>query len=195
MMCATPESRSIRPPSGAICANRVVSKPVLGRAAGRWPARRLLSTDLSMQCSSRQVDVGQAERDERPRGVLGKASVAHLAEAPKALDDGKDMFDPGPHLRLCAVDQTLEFLRRTARSDSAIGAVGRCWGLRANQIQLRGVGAIAPDLLLAAMKQIGQWVLVVNVGRRDHRAVRQAGLAVHADVHLHAEVVLLALAR
>ena len=37
-------------------------------------------------------------------------------------------------------------------------------------------------------------MFVVHVGRRDHRAMAQPGLAVHTDVQLHAEIPLLALA-
>ena len=44
------------------------------------------------------------------------------------------------------------------------------------------------------VQQLRQRVLVVHVGRGHHSAVGQAGLAVHADVQLHAEVPLLALA-
>jgi hypothetical protein len=44
------------------------------------------------------------------------------------------------------------------------------------------------------MQQIGQWVYVMYVGGCDHGAVRQATLAVHADVQFHAEIPLLALA-
>jgi hypothetical protein len=74
--------------------------------------------------------------------------------------------------------------RATALAENYVG----------NQNLLRGVGTVTVDLLLGAVQQLRQRVLVVDVGRRHHCAVRQAALAVHADVQLHAEVPLLALA-
>ena len=43
------------------------------------------------------------------------------------------------------------------------------------------------------MQQLWQRVLVMHVGGCDDGAVRQAALAVHANVQLHAKVPLLAL--
>ena len=59
-----------------------------------------------------------------------------------------------------------------------------------DQLFLARIGAVAVDAPLVSVQQIGQRVLVVHVGGRDHRAVHQAALAVHADVQLHAEVPL-----
>jgi hypothetical protein len=36
-------------------------------------------------------------------------------------------------------------------------------------------------------------MLVMHIGRRDHRAVRQSAVAVHAEWAFHAEVTLLVL--
>ena len=43
------------------------------------------------------------------------------------------------------------------------------------------------------MQQVGQLLAVVHVARADAGAVHQAAVTVHPDVHLHAEVPLLAL--
>ncbi len=104
------------------------------------------------------------------------------------------MLDPRAHLGLRAVDQTFEFLGRAFFAHSPVRAIHRGRRLRMDQRPLRGIGAVTPDLLLLAVKQLGQRVLVMHVGRGDHCAVHKPGLAVYADVHLHAEVVLLALA-
>jgi hypothetical protein len=45
------------------------------------------------------------------------------------------------------------------------------------------------------MQQVGQWMLIVHVGRRHHGAVGQPRAAVNANVHLHAKVPLLTFAR
>jgi hypothetical protein len=48
--------------------------------------------------------------------------------------------------------------------------------------------------LLLPMQQLRQRMFVMHVGRREHRAVHQAALAVHPDMQLRAEVPLLAFA-
>jgi hypothetical protein len=88
--------------------------------------------------------------------VLCHAAVAHFVDTPKALDDGEDMFDSRPHHGLRAVEQMNEFLRwtvrlrgRTLRLVVRSAAAG---GLRADQLLLRSLGAVAPDLLFLAMR-------------------------------------------
>ena len=75
-----------------------------------------------------------------------------------------------------------------------VGEVLCVRGLRFDQLALARIRAVAPDVVLLAVQQIGQRMLVVHVGGRDDGAVRQARLAVYADVQLHAEVPLLPLA-
>lgn len=92
--------------------------------AGTWralPPRRS-RTDSRTQGGACEVDVGQTQCDERSRGVLGQATVAHLVEAPQALDDRKDVFNPCPHPGLRAVDQTFE----NPRWDCQVELCGPC---------------------------------------------------------------------
>jgi hypothetical protein len=124
-----------------------------------------------------------------------QAAVAHLAEAPLPLDHREDVLDAGAHLGLLAVAGALDLIGHAI--DLAHPLVGAVLGRRrlaGDQLLLSRVGAVAIDLELIAVQQIGQRVLVVHVGGRDHRAVSHAPVAVHADVQLHAEVPLLALA-
>jgi hypothetical protein len=65
--------------------------------------------------------------------------------------------------------------------------------LAGNQFLLAGVRAVTVDEKYFAMQQAGKWVLVVHVRGGDDCAVNQAGVAVHADVQLHAEIPLLPL--
>jgi len=82
------------------------------RFAGHWLALHPFRADLSLQCATRQVNVGQIERYERPRGILVQAAVMRLAEAPPSLDDSEDIFDrrSGPGL----------LARLTRRSSSSV---------------------------------------------------------------------------
>lgn len=61
-------------------------------------------------------------------------------------------------------------------------------GLATNQCLLARVGAVAVHALLLPMQQLRQRMLVVNVGRRHHRAVSQPAQAVDPNVELHAEM-------
>ena len=88
----------------------------------------------------------------------------------------------------------LHFIDTTASaSGTLVCKVFGLGGLALDQLLLAGVGRVTVHTLLIAMEQIGQRVLVMHVGRRDHGAVRQRALAVHADVQLHAKVPLLGL--
>lgn len=161
----------------------------------RRHSRRIAAsrTHLCHQRSSAEEDIGQRKGSKRPRGILGQPAVAHLAKAPQALDHAKHVFDPGTHPRLVAVLRPSGLIDLTLPANPLIGEVLGLWRLADNQLFLAGVGAVAVDTPLGSMEQIGQRMLVMHIGRCDHRAVRQAALAVHADVQLHAEVPLLAL--
>jgi hypothetical protein len=56
-----------------------------------------------------------------------------------------------------------------------------------HQRLLAGIGAVAIHAPLPTVQQLRQRVLVVDIGRRHHGAVRPAALAVHANVQLHAK--------
>lgn len=74
---------------------------------------------------SRQVDVGQAQGDERPGRILRQAAVAHLAEAPHLLDDGEDMLASRAHLGLQSIEDALELCGHTAGSGPLTGPILR----------------------------------------------------------------------
>lgn len=56
------------------------------------------------------------------------------------------------------------------------------------------IGRVAIDASLVVMQQFWQGVLAMHVGGRDHGAVGRPALVAHADMQLHAEAPLLALA-
>ena len=51
-------------------------------ARTRRCAERALWAHSCHEALTRQIDFGQAQHDERARGVLGQAAVVHLGEAP-----------------------------------------------------------------------------------------------------------------
>src|SRR6187549_975170 len=143
---------------------------VSGRAGGFSPASRASWAQPCIQYPAGKVDIGQPERNERARGVLGQAAVTHLLKTPQPLDDSEDVLDPGAHPRLHAVDHALKLLGHAALANLLVGPVRCSWRLRMDQVLLRGVCAIAIDPILSAMQQIGQ-----RHGRRPPGAGRPAG--------------------
>ena len=109
-----PELGTISARQRGFRANCPARRAVLRRTASGWLAWWPLRADRFIQYPACQIDVGQPQRDEGSRGVLAQATVAHLFETPQPFDDGKDMFNAGPHLGLDSVDQAFEVLGRTA---------------------------------------------------------------------------------
>ena len=71
---------------------------IFRRASPRSSSRSALGTDCSLprrQCSTRQIEIGQRQQGNDLGGVLGQASITHLAIAPQVFDDPKGMFNPG----------------------------------------------------------------------------------------------------
>lgn len=104
------------------------------------------------------------------------------------------MLDACPDARLVAVLPPGHLIDEAFALGALVREVFGSGRLAFNQRPLARIGRVAVDALLVAMEQVRQGMFVVHIGRRDHRAVGQAGLAVHTDVQLHAEIPLLALA-
>lgn len=96
------------------------------------------------------------------------------------------MLNLGSHLRFPPVG----FLVRIRQWPAAGGTlVGEIFRVRRNLLE-PGIGAVAVQPGLIAIQQIRQLLAVMHVCRGDAGAVCQAGAAVRADMHLHAEVPL-----
>ena len=70
------ERARVRSCAGDLQSDCAGYRPLSGFGASHWLAFRSLRTDLFIQYSTRQVDVGQAQRHEGPRCVLGQPAVA-----------------------------------------------------------------------------------------------------------------------
>ncbi len=107
--------------------------PTRALRTGLRPAFRPLRAYLCHQSPAREIDVGQRERDEGAIGVLRQTAIAHLREAPQALDNSKHVLNPSADLRLVAIlaARYLVNFARTART--LIGEVACLGGLAADQ--------------------------------------------------------------
>src|SRR6266536_4073244 len=124
----------------------------------------------SQQVTSRQVQIGQRGGHEQAVRILGQATITHLSKAEDALDDPDRVLDLGADARLGAV---LGALLRRQVAVAATAALGEVFGLRRmlpNQFLLPGVTGVAVDPSLAAVQQVRQRVLVMDVSSaRGHR--------------------------
>ena len=108
-----------------------------------------------------QVNVGQRQGRERPRGVLLKPAVAHLGESPQALDHRKDMLDPGTHPRFVAVLGPLNFVHLACTAGALVGEVLGLGGLARYQCFLAGIGRVPLD----ALHVTRAWTLIIKALR------------------------------
>jgi len=129
-----------------------------------------------------QVNIRQGQRCKGPAGILGQAAIAHLGKAPQSLDHGKHVFHPCPDFGLVAVLCPLGFIHLACFTNALIRKILCLWRLAPNQFLLAGIGAVAIDASLLPMQQMRQRVLVMNIGRRHHSAMRQPALAVYPDM-------------
>ena len=69
-------------------------------------------TDLWRQRSIPFVQIDQRQHGEGPVGILGQAAIAHLGEAPDALEHQKRMLDFGTHRRFAGIGLFVGFGER-----------------------------------------------------------------------------------
>ena len=107
-----------------------VQARVLARSVGCWAAfQGLLAhilpsrTHLCHQRSSCEGDIGQRKCRERPRGVLGQATVARFVESRQPLDHAEDMVDAGANARLVAIVRTLGLVNFTHVVSESVGGL------------------------------------------------------------------------
>ena len=139
------------------------------------------------------VEIGQSEHGLRPHQVLGQAPIAHLGEAPQLLDHPEGVFTTGPGARARPIDPPPALTQRPLGGRPAIYPVAYPPRFKKLPVVFFPVGLIAKQLTLLPVQQFRQ--LRDIGGRRIGRSngVDDAAL-IGADVQLHAEVPVLALA-
>ncbi len=101
------------------------------------------------------------------------------------------MFGLGPYARLPAVLLALTFGESLVVKSLLVGEVTRFRCGLVDKLLLAGIGKVAIYPMFVAVQQLGDGVFVIHVGRCGNLRGNQLGLAVHADVSLHAEVPLI----
>src|SRR5688572_6083681 len=105
------------------------------------------------QSASHEVEIGKGEHGVGLGEVLGDAAVAHLGEAPQALNDVEGMLDAGANARARAIDEPLCRSDLVSTAAAAVHPVTDA-GLAAQPAMLlTPVGAVAVYLGLFAVEQ------------------------------------------
>ena len=144
------------------------------------------------QLPSHTVQIRQREERVHLRKVLRDSPVAHLRMTPQTLDHQEGMLDRGPDARQTAVTRPLCLCQRAVPGATFVDVERDAARLRLCLQFLGVVGRIRVQALLATVQQLSQYVHVRHIGRRAGEGVNQSRIGIHPDVHLHAEVPLLA---
>src|SRR3989338_6080713 len=147
----------------------------------------------SQQMVSSHEQIRQRRYDEQPVAILHHTAIADLGKTKDTLDDQESVFDLGTHTRLSTVLFPLPFGEPLVAEPLLIGKVAGFWRSLGVKFFLAGEGRVAVPPPLVAVQQLRERVFVVFVGGCRNNRMDQLGLAVHADVRLHAEVPLVAL--
>src|SRR5207344_3133921 len=114
-------------------------------------------------------------------------AVAHLGVAPQMLDDVEGVFDAGADTGARAVDGALRGGDPVRTPAAAVDAVADIDLAAQPAVLLAPVGAVAVDLGLLPVQQVGHLGEVVDAGAGGGELVGKPAL-VGADMHLHTEV-------
>ena len=116
---------------------------------------RPLRAHLPQQSLARQINIGQGQRSESPRGVLLQPTIAHLGKSPQPLDHCKHVFHTPPDLRLAAILAPFPLVDFTTFLDPLVGEVFCLGCLAMHQLLLAGIGTVTIHPLFFSMQQIG----------------------------------------
>ena len=126
--------------------------------------------------------------------ILVQPTVSNFRESELPFDDAELMFDLRSDTGLVSVSCPFLFSQFPVPAALGLSEVLGSWRASGNVFFLAGIGGVTPHSGFFPVEQVRQHLRIVHVGwRRDHR-VNELGAAVHADVGLHPEVPLVALA-
>src|SRR5215831_3440215 len=83
-----------------------------------------------------EVQIREREHRESAGGILRQSAIAHLREAPKALDDMERMLDAGTDPRACPIDDPPTLGQRCARVCPAIDPIAHAAVLKDPPLRL-----------------------------------------------------------
>ena len=116
-----------------------------------------------------------------------------MEKAKNPFDDQKGMFDPRPDFGFRPVFRTINVAQRFVSCAPFIGHIAGFGSRLPDRLFLTLVGAIAPDLRFAAVKQSFNCLAVVDIGWRNIDGMDDLFFAIHANVALHAKIPLIPL--
>ena len=127
--------------------------------------------------------------------IFIQPTVSHLRESKLAFDDAELVFHLCPDAGLVSVLRPLCFGQFPVAAALCLGEVSGPGRVIRHCLSLTAVRRIAPYAGFLTVKQVGQNLGIVNIGRCRDYGVNELGAAVDTDVGFHAEVPLIAFAR
>jgi len=126
--------------------------------------------------------------------IFVQPTISHFRESKLAFDDAKLVFHLCPDAGFVSVSGSFFFGQLPVAAALRLGEVFGSGSVIHDGLSLPAVGRIAPYTGFLPMKQIGQYLGIVDVGRCCDHGMNESRTAIDADMGLHAEVPRIAFA-
>jgi hypothetical protein len=127
--------------------------------------------------------------------IFVQPTIPHFGESKLSFDDAELMLHLRPDPRFVPIPGALFVGQLPVSATLGLGEVPGPWCVIGYGFLLAGIGRIAPYSCLFAMQEIREHLGVVYIGRSGDDRMDEFCAAVDADMGLHPEVPLVALAR
>ena len=138
------------------------------------------------------VEISERAYDFEPRPVFRQSAISNTVKAKNPFDDQNWMLNSESDFRLRSVFRTIKLAQRFVSCAPFIGHIAGFGSRLPDRLFLTLVGAIAPDLRFAAVKQSVNCLAVEDIGWRNIDGMDDLLFAIHANVALHAKIPLIA---
>lgn len=127
--------------------------------------------------------------------IFVQPTVSHLRESELAFNDAELVLHFCSDSRLVFVIGAFRLGQLPVATTLGLGEVPGSWCMISDCLFLSAVRRVAPNSRFLAMEQVGQYLGIMNIGRRCDHGMNQFCAAVDPDMRLHPEVPLIPFAR
>jgi len=123
--------------------------------------------------------------------IFVQATVSHFRASKLTLDDTELVFHLRPDAGLVPVPRSFIFSQLPIAAAFRLGEVFGSGSVISDCLSLTAVRRISPDAGFLSMKQVGQNLRVVDIGRCCDHGMNKPCTTVDTDMSLHSEVPLI----